>query len=189
MRRATLPVLAVTAALALAGCSSSSKTTSTPAAAPPAAASAQPAASSAAPAAASSPAAKASVDANQAVAAITKAIGTAKAGIVITDANDRNHLLGRPGQYTSKVTLTDSRISASDVDGLNPDDVERGAAVEVFATPADAKARADYIQGIVKNMPALLEYDYPHGTVLVRVSKFLTPAEAADYDKAGASLG
>lgn len=182
MNRATLAAAVTLAAItALAGCSSSSKTASTPAAAPPAATGAAPATSA--------PAAKPAVDASQALAAITKAVSTAKLGVVITEANDRNSLLGRPGQYTSKVTFTDSRIQASDVDGLNQDDVERGGAIEVFATAADAKARADYIQGIVKSMPAVLEYDYPHGTVLVRVSKFLAPAQAAEYDKVGAQLG
>jgi hypothetical protein len=183
MNRATLAAAATLATVtALAGCSSSATTTSTPAAAPPAAA------SSAAPTAAA-PAAKPKVDAAQVVAAITKAVPTAKQGVVITEANDRNSLIGRPGQYTSKVTFTDSRIAASDVDGLNPDDVERGGAIEVFATAADAQARATYIQGIVKSMPAVLEYDYPHGTVLVRLSKYLTPSQAAEYDKIGAQLG
>jgi hypothetical protein len=184
MNRATLAAAAaIVAVAALPGCSSSSTTASTPAvAAPPAGA------SSAAPTAAA-PAAKPKVDAARAVAAITKAVPTAKQGVVITDANDRNHLLGRPGQYTSKVTFTDSRIQAGDVDGLDPDDVERGGTVEVFATPADAKARADYIQGVVKSLPALLEYDYPHGAVLVRLSRFLSPSQASDYDKVGASLG
>lgn len=30
-------------------------------------------------------------------------------------------------------------------------------------------------------MPALMEYDYVKGTVLIRVSKLLTPAQAANY--------
>ncbi|MEV7179375.1 hypothetical protein [Kitasatospora sp. NPDC093679] len=128
-------------------------------------------------------------DATAALAALTAAVGSAKQGQVVTEVNDPNHLMGRPGQYTSKVTFTDSRIQTSDVDGLDPTDVERGGAVEVFATPEDAKKRADYIQAIVKSLPAMLEYDYVHGSAVVRVSKFLTPSQAGEYDKAAAVLG
>jgi hypothetical protein len=45
--------------------------------------------------------------------------------------------------------------------------------VEVFADASDAKARAEYIQNVTKSMSALAEYDYVHGTVLVRVSHYL----------------
>lgn len=177
MNRATLAVAIALTAVALAGCSSSK--TSTPAAAPPVA-SAQPAAPS--------PAAKA-VDAAQAVSALTKTVTAAKTGTTITADTDPNSLLGRPGQYTSKVTFTDSRVKASDVDGLKPDDVQRGGAVEVFASASDAQTRASYIQTVTKSLPAAAEYDYVHGTVLVRVSHYLTPAQAGDYDKAAANLG
>ncbi|MFI9323212.1 hypothetical protein ACIGXI_26005 [Kitasatospora aureofaciens] len=54
----------------------------------------------------------------------------------------------------------------------------RGGAIEVFASEADAKARSEYIQGIVKGVPALMEYDYVRGPVLVRVSKLLTSNQA-----------
>ncbi|WP_316528209.1 hypothetical protein [Kitasatospora brasiliensis] len=105
----------------------------------------------------------------------------ARFGRTVTAEDDPNHLLGRPGQYTSKVTFTDSRVKEGDVEGEDADSVARGGAVEVFATEADAKARAKYIQGIVKSLPAALEYDFVHGTVLIRVSKFLTPDQADGY--------
>lgn len=180
MRALTLPAVAVVAALTLAGCSS---TASSPA---PAAASG-PAPASGSPSPAAPP--KAALTAVQALAELTKAVPSAKQNIVITETNDRNHLLGRPGQYTSKVTFTDSRIKPEDVASLDKDDVQQGGIIEVFATAADAKARADYIQNIVKSLPMFLEYDYPHGVYLVRVSKYLTPTQAAEYDKAGATLG
>lgn len=180
MRALTLPAVAVVAALTLAGCSS---TASSPA---PAAVSG-PAPASGSPSPAAPP--KAALDAVQALAELTKTVPTAKQNIVITETNDRNHLLGRPGQYTSKVTFTDSRVKPEDVERLDQDDVERGGIIEVFTTPAEAKARGDYIQSVVKSMPAFLEYDYPHGVYLVRVSKYLTPSQAAEYDKAGATLG
>ncbi|MEU6146562.1 hypothetical protein ABZ848_40230 [Streptomyces sp. NPDC047081] len=77
--------------------------------------------------------------------------------LLVAAANDPNHLLGRPGQYTSKVTFTDSRIKAGDVSGTEKGAVERGGAV--------------------------------HGTVLVRVSHYLTPEQAAEYKAATNSLG
>ncbi|MGE7437981.1 hypothetical protein [Kitasatospora sp. NPDC001175] len=172
--RKTLTTTAVV--LLLAGCSNATSSSSSTAANAPA---------SQAPAAPR----KTPVTADQALAAISKTVTTTAKPIVVTAENDRNHLLGRPGQYTSKVMFTDTRIKASDVDGLNPDDVERGGGIEVFANAADAKARADYIQSVVKNMPMVMEYDYPHGDVVVRVSKFLTPDQAAAYNEAAAALG
>lgn len=176
MRRITLTLLATSMLAATAACSSGGSPTRT-AAAP---AAATPSATAVAPV----PSKAAAATADAALAAIAKKVPSAVKPSVVTDANDRNHLLGRPNQYTSKVTFTDSRIKDSDVEMLGQDDVERGGAIEVFATADDAKRRADYIQGIVKSMPTLLEYDYPHGPVLVRVSRFLTPAQASEYDKA-----
>lgn len=45
-----------------------------------------------------------------------------------------------------------------------------------------------YIQKVAKNVPVLSEYDYVHGNAVVRVSHFLTPAEAREYDAAGDEL-
>ncbi|WP_406458212.1 hypothetical protein OH768_28300 [Streptomyces sp. NBC_01622] len=115
---------------------------------------------------------------------LSAAVSAAKQSGIVTAANDGNHLLGRPNQYTSKVTFTDSRIKASDVEGTDKGDVDRGGAIEVFADPADAKARAKYIQAVTKSMPVFSEYDYVHGTVLVRVSHYLTPTQAAGYKDA-----
>jgi hypothetical protein len=106
----------------------------------------------------------------------------------VTATNDPNHLLGRPSQYTSKVTFADTRIAAADVEGAEKGDVERGGALEVFADPSDAEARAKYIQAVTKSLPALSEYDYVHGTVLVRVSHYLTPTQAAEYKTAAERL-
>ncbi|MFJ5901556.1 hypothetical protein ACIQFZ_40810 [Streptomyces sp. NPDC093064] len=62
--------------------------------------------------------------------------------------------------------------------------MERGGAIEVFADPADAQARAKYIESVTKSMSTLAEYDYVHGTILVRVSHYLTPKQAAEYKAA-----
>lgn len=127
--------------------------------------------------------------ASTAFQAIGSHVSTAKLTTTVTASNDPNHLLGRPHQYTSKVTFSDSRIDADDVSGLRKGDVLRGGAVEVFATAEDATARAAYIQEVTKSMPALAEYDFVHGAVLVRVSHYLTPKQAAEYDTSAAELG
>ncbi|MFF7600445.1 hypothetical protein [Streptomyces mirabilis] len=115
-------------------------------------------------------------------------VPTANLTGTVTAESDPNHLLGRPNEYTSKVTFSDSWVSAVQVTGADPGDVERGGAIEAFANPADAKARAAYIRGVAKSLPALAEYDYVHGSVLVRVSHYLTPKQAAQYESAAATL-
>lgn len=120
---------------------------------------------------------------------ISASVTTAKLTGTVTAENDPNHLLGRPSQYTSKITFSDSRISADDVSGTDKGDVDRGGAIESFATAPDAKARAEYIQAVTKSMPALSEYDYVQGTTLVRVSHYLTPKQAGEYKAAVANLG
>ncbi|MFF0085983.1 hypothetical protein ACFYR1_40765 [Streptomyces canus] len=120
---------------------------------------------------------------------LTAKVTTVHLSGTVTAENDPNHLLGRPNQYTSKVTFTDSRIKPADVAGTEKGAVERGGAIEVFTHPADAAARAKYIQAVTKSMPVLAEYDYVHGTVVVRVSHYLTPKQAAEYKSAANGLG
>lgn len=129
------------------------------------------------------------VNASAAFTKLSATVDSAKLSGTVTADNDPNHLLGRPGQYASKVTFNDTRIKASDVSGTDKGDVDRGGAIEVFATPADATARAKYIQAVTKSMPMLSEYDYVHGTVLVRVSHYLTPDQAAGYKTAANGIG
>ena len=116
-------------------------------------------------------------------------VPTANLTGTVTTQNDPNHLLGRPNEYTSKITFSDSWVPAVQVTGADPGAVERGGAIEAFANPADAEARAAYIRGVTKSLPALAEYDYVHGSVLVRVSHYLTRKQAAQYESAAAALG
>ncbi|MER7768709.1 hypothetical protein [Kitasatospora sp. NPDC096140] len=178
MRRTALTILAATALATTAACSSSSTSDKAAAPAPTTAAAAPQSSTAAAVPSAPGGAPAAESDAASVLAKIAAAVTTVKAGGQVTAESDPNHLLGRPGQYTSKMTFTDSRIKAADVEGEAADSVARGGAIEVFATEADAKTRAAYIQGIVKGMPALMEYDYAKGPVVVRVSKYLTPDQA-----------
>ncbi|RXS84226.1 hypothetical protein EST92_11755 [Streptomyces sp. TM32] len=128
------------------------------------------------------------LDAATALNDIAAMVTTAKQNGTVTAANDPNHLLGRPSQYTSKVTFADSRVPASDRSGHKAGDIELGGAIEVFANAADASTRAKYIQAVTKGMPALGEYDYVHGAVVIRVSRHLTPQQARQYKEAADKL-
>lgn len=107
-------------------------------------------------------------------------IDTVSKTVEITEDNDPNELIGRPGAYTEAVSIYDSRVTCdSDLD------VTCGAKVEVFEDADAAKTRFDYIQGIVEEGGGLLtEYDYLDGTVLLRVSGSLKPSEAEEYESA-----
>ncbi|MFJ8437686.1 hypothetical protein [Kitasatospora griseola] len=167
MRRTALAAATVGIALIVTGCSSSSTTT------PP------PAATGAAPAVASNPApAKQQLDAAAALAALTAHASTITLVKAYTADTDPNHLLGRPGQYTSKVAFKDSRIKAEDA-GQEEDAVIRGGSIEVFTSATDAAARAAYLEKVTKAMPALVEYDYVvRETAVLRVSQRLSPDQA-----------
>jgi hypothetical protein len=103
-----------------------------------------------------------------------------------TASDDPNHLLGRPNQYTAKASWHDDRLPAP----ANPKQIEvsDGGGIEVWPDAAGAQKRMDYIQTIGKSLPMAVEYDYVKGPVLLRVSKDLTPDQAAEYKKALDSL-
>lgn len=95
--------------------------------------------------------------------------------VTVTAESDTNHLLGRPGQYTAKVTFT---LSGGDPTA-GPDRVDRGGAIEIWPDAVSAKKRSDYIQSTLAATPMLgTEYDYLAGPVLVRVTGKVTPANA-----------
>ncbi len=98
--------------------------------------------------------------------------------VSVTAESDDNHLLGRPGQYTSKVFFYDGRHPkrTGDDEGENT--------IEAFNNPIDAKRRHDYVDAMTKDMPMLLQYQYLEGNVLLRLHKVLTPAEAKAYQTA-----
>ena len=97
-----------------------------------------------------------------------------------TAANDPNHLLGRPGQYTDKVSFKDTRIGQGTGIG-----VSHGGSIEVFATVQDAQKRFTYLQSLSTSGNALFaEYEYLDGVVILRISSQLTPDQAAQYQTA-----
>jgi hypothetical protein len=103
--------------------------------------------------------------------------------VVVTEATDDNQLMGRPGQYTSKVFFYDARHPKS------PDAPGAGEnTIETFATAEDAKARRDYIEQMTKGSPLLLQYQILHGRTLVRLDKALLPSEVEGYREALAKL-
>jgi hypothetical protein len=110
--------------------------------------------------------------------AIGKALGERGLPIervtVLDEATDPNNLLGRPGQYTSKIDFFDKRHSeAGSEDGRNT--------IEVFATPEDAKARRSYVEQVTKGMAFAVQYQELRGSVLMRLDKAMLPSEVNAY--------
>ncbi|MEU2201567.1 hypothetical protein [Isoptericola sp. NPDC019482] len=117
---------------------------------------------------------------------LVDAVDTATSFTLITEDNDPNDLIGRPGGYEDAAVIMDSTVKCSD--GLGAD---CGATVEIFGSVADAVDRADYIQGLLKSSPILgQEYDYvDDGGALLRVSGEIKPSIAAQYqDSFGGEL-
>lgn len=172
--------------VALAGCSSTPDP-ATPASSAPAAASTT--ASNAVPASSppASPAASGSQtsDDPQVVADSLKVqISEISAVVQVTEANDSNDLIGRPGKYDAATFMKDSRLtcSASELKDL---DTSCGAKLERWPSQAAAQARADFIQKALEAMPILgTEYDYVRGGLLLRVAGDLKPSQAKEYQQA-----
>ncbi|KIZ16813.1 hypothetical protein [Streptomyces natalensis] len=126
--------------------------------------------------------------------ALAGAVPTAKMAWTATAANDPNHLLGRPNQYTSKIAFADSQIPAKDTEPggakmYKTGDVQLGGSVEVFSSPGDAAARTKYVAAVTKTVQWFAEYDYQHGDIVLRLSHLLTPDQAAKYKAALDKLG
>lgn len=124
---------------------------------------------------------QASVPVPESAQIVVAAMRDAKLPIVdinsVSEVTDDNHLLGRPGQYTSKLFFYDARHpKAEGTEGENT--------IEVFANPLDAKRRHDYIDQITSGVGMLTQYQILHGPVLMRLDKVLLPAEAKAYEKA-----
>ena len=69
---------------------------------------------------------------------------------VITETNDANDLIGRPGQYVSEVAFAGNRVGVR-IDPAEPGN-EGGGSIEVFADDADAQVRSDYIQEALQSL-------------------------------------
>lgn len=93
------------------------------------------------------------------------------------EETDPNKMLGRPGQYVEKVIFWDSRTG-------DPERTDAIGTVEVFKSEKDLGRRMDYVERIGQKMPMLLQYQFKHKKMLLRLDKKLTPTQAKEYEKA-----
>jgi hypothetical protein len=80
---------------------------------------------------------------------------------VYTAVTDPNHLLGRQGEYTSKVEWS----AGGETSGI-----------EAFADVADAQLRYSYLRAF--RPPIGDGYDYLYRAAILRLASFYTPAQA-----------
>lgn len=107
-------------------------------------------------------------------------IGSIQKIVTVTEDNDPNDKIGRPNGYVSAAVIYDSGADCGEDLG-----VDCGATVEVWPSADDAKARSDYIQGILKDAPILgSEYNYLEGAALLRVTGGIKPTVAKEYQDA-----
>lgn len=100
--------------------------------------------------------------------------------VEITEDNDPNGDIGRPGKYTEASTIYDSRVECTE-----DLDITCGAKIEVWEDEDAAKARSDFIQSALEATQILgSEYHYIDGGMLLRVSGELKPSEAEEYEAA-----
>ena len=108
--------------------------------------------------------------------------------VVYTSETDLNELLGRPNQYTSKVTFEDTRLEQKNKDNEFLSEEEKneptGGTIEVFSNEEDMKNRKEYIESISSQASIFAEYSYSKGNALLRLDKELTPEQAKEYEEA-----
>lgn len=107
--------------------------------------------------------------------------------VVYNSETDLNKLLGRPGQYTSKITFEDKRLEQIN---LNLDkelstEAERnepiGGTIEVFNNERDMQTRKEYIERF-STTSTFSQYVYSKENVLLRIDGKLTPTQAKEYE-------
>jgi hypothetical protein len=101
--------------------------------------------------------------------------------VKITEDNDDNDLIGRPGQYDAVTFMEDKRLDCSPSNNFDGLSIDCGAKLERWPSKSDAQARADDIQSKLKEFGLGAEYDYVRDRVLLRVSGTLKPSEAKAY--------
>lgn len=106
--------------------------------------------------------------------------------VVYTESTDLNKLLGRPGQYTSKVSFEDKRLEQENANNEFMTEEERneptGGTIEVFSNASDMKKRKEYIEGF-STSSMFSQYIYSKDNVLLRVDGDLTPSQAKEYEE------
>lgn len=94
------------------------------------------------------------------------------------ETTDTNELLGRPGQYTSKINFAITTLEQTD------ENDPKGGSIEVFESHEDAMARYEYIQEIGKKATFLAEYGYVNDYVLLRINFDVAPSDEKTYEEA-----
>jgi hypothetical protein len=90
-----------------------------------------------------------------------------------------------PSRPMSVAVFRDSRLDAS-IPGRYS--IEDGGAVEVFATAEQAQERRSSL-GRFAPLPLMGEYGYVNGPAVLRLSRFMTPEMAAEYEAAFGAIG
>lgn len=102
--------------------------------------------------------------------------------IVYTEETDPNNQLGRPNGYISKANFADDRCEQ--YDATDPE----GGNFEVFKNVEDCTDRKEYIESVYKANSIFRMYMYQFDNVLFRLSRELTPSQAAEYENAVISI-
>ena len=114
-----------------------------------------------------------------------KAAGMPIGQMQVYDAStDPNKLLGRLGQYTSKVNFLDKRLGGSQGASLGEINIGQEGSVEVFANEEEARKRTEYMRSITERSALVTEYGYLRGLVYLRLPRGLTPEQAKQYERA-----
>lgn len=103
-----------------------------------------------------------------------------------TAENDPDNLLGRPGGYLAKAAFRDTRLEPRSPAEFS---VLDGGIVEVWPSEDAARRRSEAIRRAAEGNPDLVEYSAGKGPVLLRISRRLTPDQAAAYEAALNRLG
>jgi hypothetical protein len=118
-------------------------------------------------------------DATASAKEIRRQVASVVKVVTITEDNDPNNKIGRPGGYTSAAVIYEKSLTCTDLGA------ECGATIEVYVSEVEAKARAAYIQKAMKDMPILgNEYDYISAGALLRVAGEVKPSLAKKYNAA-----
>lgn len=106
--------------------------------------------------------------------------------VVYTEDTDLNKLLGRPGQYTSKVGFEDKRLEQVNANNEFLTEEERkeptGGTVEVFDNEKDMLNRKKYIESF-STSSMFSQYVYSKGNALLRIDGKITPTQAKEYEE------
>lgn len=102
----------------------------------------------------------------------------------VTEDNDPNGKLNKPGGYTATIYFESSNVNQANVYGTDLIDkgTEAGGAIEVYANEEDAIKRNDYLAAFDGGMLASGSHKII-GTVLIRTSDNLTASQQKDLEE------